>query len=409
MTPRTRYLALALVLSCASSSVGAQAPRDSAGIRVVDNSAPLWTPGREWRLSEKPILDISAGSSPADTLGRIESATRLSDGRVVLVDDAVSRLRFYDASGRHLQSVSPTERGESDLQNINSITRLAGDSIAVEVLRWTAIVAPSGAFVRNVTYGPFPEGALQIPFVHVMGRFDNGTAVVMDYPQGHRRPGDAKQWVDSSNLFLVDRSGRMVRPLGTVPMVVFVAGETRPSPMDLGPQAPHASTGRAMYVGFSDRYAIRVYNADWKLERIIRRAWTPRRLTGSEIDAYVDGWMQMWSEKTGAEREAERKAMRADAYPDTLPAYSAILVTSTGELWVREPDMTGAPGCWCLAGLSTVPSRWSVFDPGGRWLGDVSMPPRFIPLEIGTEYVLGRSRDENRRSHAVMYRIEKTR
>jgi hypothetical protein len=93
----------------------------------------------------------------------------------------------------------------------------------------------------------------------------------------------------------------------------------------------------------------------------------------------------MWSKKTGAELDAERREMRQSAYAEMLPAYSAIVAGAGGEIWVREPDLTGAPGCWCLAGLSTVPSRWSVFDAGGRWLGDVSMPPRFIPLEIGAD------------------------
>ena len=101
--------------------------------------------------------------------------------------------------------------------------------------------------------------------------------------------------------------------------------------------------------------------------------------------------------------------MRDGAFPEFLPAYSVILVASTGEIWAREPDLTGAPGCWCLAGLSTVPSKWSVFDNAGRWLGDVAMPPRMIPLEIGADYVLGRSRDADDVPHAVMYRLEKGR
>jgi hypothetical protein len=88
------------------------------------------------------------------------------------------------------------------------------------------------------------------------------------------------------------------------------------------------------------------------------------------------------------QRDAERKEMRERAYPESLTAYSAIIATKSGQLWVREPDLTGAPGCWCLSGIPTVRSAWSVFDASGQWLGDVSMPPRFVPLEIGEDYVL---------------------
>jgi hypothetical protein len=242
-----------------------------------------------------------------------------------------------------------------------------------------------------------------------MGRFDNGTSVVMDFPQGRYPPAGTKTWVDSSSLFLTDGSGSVLRPLGKTPVTVFIAGEKHPSVQDFGPAVAHASSGRAMYLGFSEQYAIRVYDPEWKLQQVIRRAWTPRALTDAEIDRYVDGWMGMWSKKTGAEREAERKEMRGDVYPKFLPAYSAFLVTPAGELWVREPDLTGAPGCWCLAGVPTVPSTWSVFDPSGRWLGDVAMPPRFVPLEIGADYVLGRARGADDALHAVMYRIEKPR
>jgi hypothetical protein len=408
-TIRTRYLGLALVLGCSASPAAAQATRDSAGIRIVDNAAPAWVPGREWRLSDRPALDIGGGTGASHALGRIAAVTRLSDGRIVVADQSTLQLKFYDATGRHRQTVGGAGQEPGEFKDVHMITRLAGDSIVVDMTRRTTILAPSGAFVRNVQFGPFAPGVLQTPFVVALGRFDDGTAVAMDFPQGRRGPAGARQWVDSSSLFLVDRAGAVVRPLGKAPVAVFVAGSTHPSPQTFGPEAPHASSGRAIYLGFSDQYSIRVYDADWRLARIVRRAWTPRALTAGDLDTYVDGWMRLWSKATGAEREAERKEMRADGYPAVLPAHATILATPAGEIWVREPDLAGAPGCWCVAGVSTVASRWSVFDAGGRWLGDVSMPPRFVPLEIGADYVLGRSRDANDVAHVLMYGIDRPR
>jgi hypothetical protein len=408
-TMRMPYLGLALVLCSVAPTADAQATRDSAGIRIIDNAKPAWAPGHEWRLSEKPILAIGGGTDANDQLGRIAGVTRLSDGRVVVADQSTLQLKFYDASGRYLTSVSGQGQGPGALRDFHTIARLPGDSLVVGTRDMVSIFAPSGTFVRSARFGPFAPGALQTPFATPLGRFDNGTIVVADFPQGQRGPAGARQWVDSASLFLVDRDGRVLRPLGKAPIVVFVAGAKYPSPMDFGPQAAYASAGRAFYWGFPEQYAIHVYDSDWKLQRIIRRAWTPRPFTAADLDAYVDGWMQLWSKTTGAEREAERKAMRESTYPEFLPPYSAILATPAGELWVRESDLTGAPGCWCLAGLSTVPSRWSVFDAGGRWLGEVAMPPRFIPLEIGVDYVLGRSRDADNVPRVVMYRLDKPR
>ena len=101
----TRYLLLASVLCCVASSAAAQATRDSAGIRIIDNAKPVWGPGREWRLSEKPILDIGGGTGADHELGRIAGLTRLSDGRVVVADQSTLQLKFYDPSGRHLTSI----------------------------------------------------------------------------------------------------------------------------------------------------------------------------------------------------------------------------------------------------------------------------------------------------------------
>lgn len=409
MTVRARYLELAFIVCLASQTAAAQTTRDSAGVQIADNTKPAWAPGREWRLSEKPILVLGDGKSADDRFGRIVGTTRLSDGRVVVADESTLQLKFFDAAGRHLSSVGGKGQRDSEFRDFSAIARLAGDSIVVDAPEKSSIFAPSGTFVRSIRFGPFAPGVLQTPFAMAVGRFDNGNAVVVDFPQGRHAPAGARQWVDSSSLFLVDRSGAVVRPLGKAAAALFVAGKTYAAPMDLGPQAVYASSGNALYWGFNDQYAIRVYDAEWKLQRIIRRAWTPRRLTARDLDEYVDGWMQMWSKKTGAERDAERKQMREQAYPESLAPYSAIVATPAGELWVREPDLTGAPGCWCLAGVSTVPSKWSVFDAGGRWLGDVTMPPRFIPLEIGADYVLGRSRDADKIARAVMYRLDKPR
>jgi hypothetical protein len=405
---RTRHIGLALAFCWAVPSARAQVTRDSAGIRILDNTRPVWSAGREWRLSERPILSIGGGTG-TDSLGRIAAATRLSDGRVVVADESTMQLKFYDAAGRHLTSAGGKGQEPGQFRDLHTIARLPGDSLAVETRHSTSIFASSGAVVRTVRFGSFAPHVLQTPFAASLGRFDNGSLVVADFPQGKDKPAGARQWVDSASLFLVDRTGALQRPLGKAPIVVFAAGEKMPSPVDFGPQASYASSGRTFYWGFPEQYAIRVYDSAWKLQRIIRRAWTPRSLTAAEIDTYVDGWMQIWSKATGTERAAERKKMREDAYPEFLPAYSAILATRAGELWVREPDLTGAPGCWCLAGLSTVPSKWSVFDADGVWAGDVAMPARFIPLEIGADYVLGRSRDTNNVQRVAMYRLEKPR
>ena len=50
---------------------------------------------------------------------------------------------------------------------------------------------------------------------------------------------------------------------------------------------------------------------------------------------------------------------------------------------------------------------WSVFTREGVWLGNVSFPDRFRPLEIGDDYVIGRFGDELDVEHIQIWELVK--
>ncbi len=398
-------LLLAFAVSRAAAQAATPAVRDSAGVRIIDNAAPAWTSRTAWTLSPAPVVVLGPRAEPEYRFSRMASATRLSDGRLVVTDRGDLTLRIFDSTGHHLRTIGGKGQGPGEFADIGMVTRLPGDSLAVESMRHTSIFAPDGQFVRHVRYGPFAPGLLQVPFVAVLGRFDDGTAVVGDFPQGRRAPRGAARWVDSSTLLLVDASGAVVREVGKAPAAAFAASVGAPTPLTFGPEMVHASVGNRVYMGFGNEFAIREYDASWTLRRIIRRAFTPRPLSGKELDTYVDEWMTMWSKETGAKRDRERLAQSNAPYPDALPAYSDLLASPAGELWLRDPDLTGAAACWCLSATSSAPSRWTVFGADGRWLGEVQMPAQFKPLELGADYVLGQLRDATGVPQLVMYRL----
>ena len=79
-----------------------------------------------------------------------------------------------------------------------------------------------------------------------------------------------------------------------------------------------------------------------------------------------------------------------------LPFYSAIEVDADGYLWVKE-----------FASATRPNVEWSVFDTDGRWLGQVAMPEGFTVYHIGTDYVLGRWRDDLDVEHIMLYGLVK--
>jgi hypothetical protein len=149
VTVATRYLGFMFVLGV-SAAATAQVTRDRAGIRIIDNSKPVWAPGHEWRISEKPILVLGDGNATDDRLGRIVGVTRLSDGRVVVADQSTLQLKFFDTSGRRLQTVGGKGQGVDQFRDFRAASRLAGDSIVVEAPEKASVFAPSGSFVRSI-------------------------------------------------------------------------------------------------------------------------------------------------------------------------------------------------------------------------------------------------------------------
>jgi hypothetical protein len=80
-----------------------------------------------------------------------------------------------------------------------------------------------------------------------------------------------------------------------------------------------------------------------------------------------------------------------------MPAYATGLKGDrSGNVWV--PAFEIARG---------TPTRWSVFDPDGRYWGDLTTPARFRVLEIGDDYVLGVWRDDLDVEYLRKYELRK--
>jgi hypothetical protein len=102
------------------------------------------------------------------------------------------------------------------------------------------------------------------------------------------------------------------------------------------------------------------------------------------------------------EAEEAQRVVDAYIYAETFPAYSEMVVDRLGNVWVR-----GYQWFSLWPGVLATPMRWSVFDPEGRFLGDVPIPPIFEIHEIGEDYVLGRMRSTSGREAVYLYEIIK--
>jgi hypothetical protein len=124
------------------------------------------------------------------------------------------------------------------------------------------------------------------------------------------------------------------------------------------------------------------------LQEIARRVHQPRPITPGDIDAWKKHRRELYSRNpapTSQVAENRRPFVDEMTFPETHPVLAGVmLVDARGNVWLPHADPLDEFG-WS----SMTPPNWSVFSPEGRWLGEVRMPDRFRPMDIGETRALG--------------------
>jgi len=396
---------LAATLSCAKRTAEshlASVVHDSAGIPIVENARPAWSSDEAPHLAAAPSLVIGDRPEPAYAFSRVGGAARLADGRVVIADGGSLQLRFFDSAGTFITSVGGRGAGPGEFKSLDGCSPLPGDTLSVRSGSWTvSFFDGHGKFLRRVeAFDPAKGMAGGIKIVYaVLG----DQSIVIGPPPNPTPPGMVTQWVASVPLAVLHRDAAMPTPLGIYPTMAMTRDGGQPGPPWFGATAAFAGSRTAFFAGYGSEYSIRELTPDGTVRRIIRRRWTPVRVTQRDIEEYAANWVKHWGRGSSTEIEKQRRDLLDDSYAEELPAFSQLIADRTGRLWVREPHLADAPGSGQLNSLPLVPSVWSVFDASGRWLGDVTMPARFLPKDIGGNYVLGVAVDADGVETVVRY------
>jgi hypothetical protein len=370
-----------------ASALNAQTTRDNAGIRITENARPLWSSGEHLTLGARPRLVMGSNADSAYRFRQVRGVMLLSDGRIAVADGASMQLRLFNAQGRFLCASAGKGTSTGQLDNMHWAQRLRGDTIAINSgFSTIALYSSNGQFVRAANFPPRVESpAMRMLLVTML---NSRLGVSTPLPRVTPRPLGTK-WTDSLSLKVVTDTSDATRALGTFPHVELQQVASGPTSIWLSSIATFAASEDRFYVGFGNRYEVKVYTHDGTLQSIIRRAWKPTPITDDDWEHWVVEWSKLWVRSTGAERERDIQKVREDPWAEENPAFSQFLVDRTGRLWVREAHWQDAIAAGSLLDTPAIPSSWSVFDPRGRWLGDVTMPTGFKAFEIGGDYVIG--------------------
>jgi len=111
----------------------------------------------------------------------------------------------------------------------------------------------------------------------------------------------------------------------------------------------------------------------------------PRRtIAGADIDAYIDGHIKTL-EEAGRDRgflAGRRRYLEEYEYPTHYPAYSGILSSDDGSIWVERYP------------LAQESRHWKVFSPEGDLVATVDLPSGFRIMWVGENQVAGVAKNE---------------
>lgn len=380
VVPLIGLCALAWQPLAATAQVPATQQRDSAGIRIVENARPEDGSRLGWRIGPRPEVSIGkvTGEEPYLLTGASD-ATRLSDGRIVVVNRLTRELRVFDEAGIHLDTWGGTGEGPGEFTAVTifHIAPLAGDSMVVWGIwhdPFMTVFDPAGNYERSFRPERSEPGVA------------GGLIAVAVTPGGAILAGPNR--ISNLSVAVVElwnADGELLGSLGTH------AGKERIHDVEnsiiydviFGRSLLHQPWGDLIVVGPNTRYEIKAYAQDGSMARIVRRDHVTRAPTRAHVEAYAEALVARIP--TAEERENALRSRLSRPVAEQFPAFASVMSDAQGHLWVEEfkPPGEEQPGV-----------IWTVFDPEGRALGFVETPAELEIYEIGEDYILGRTRDE---------------
>ena len=378
-------LVVVLVASAAAcdrsgdAAPGAVVTRDSAGIAIVESSGPAWSgPDAGWSVDPAPRVAIGEADGDAPyLLDRVEGATRLPDGRIVVADGGSNQLRFYDARGTYLRAVGGSGGGPGEFEHLRGLERCGADSLFAFDLRWRLTVfTADGRAARDLD--PKLPGGDMPPYA--LACSPTGRFVVTgwgDIEREHR----LGLYRSMTRVWTLDAAGGAAGDLGEHLGSERIGTRGGSGPHPFGRATRVAVGADAVYLGSGERLEIRRHAHDGRLTHLWRAPAEELAITPAVRDAHRAAMLQRVDP---ARHPALERELREMPMPDGLPAFTRLEVDGTGHVWAERFRVTG----------DTAAVRWAVFAPDGALLGHVALPPRFALHEIGDDYVLGTATDD---------------
>lgn len=321
--------------------------------RSAEGAAPgLWRPGEEWRPVEHTRIGARTEEGPA-SFARISDVALDTLGRVWVADALQHEIRVFETDGRHVRTLGGGGGGPAEFLGV------AGMDWGPDGNLWVL----DGGNMRFAVY----DTAGNLLATHRR----NINRVVSPWPLGFDTQGNLYDLLSTAaDREQIVRFGPGLQPLDTFQLPAFElpafevtrrqGNTTRINAITVpfaGLQQWCMDREGYIWVGVTDRYRIERHRFDGTVDRIVERDVKPARVT-----------RQQRRRALASHEDFVRQGGRIDAsrIPGTLPVFESFFLDDGGNLWV-----TITPG-------RNQPKPADVFDPSGRYLGRVLLPPRLL-------------------------------
>lgn len=366
---------------------------DSAGIAVVSNPAEgLWRPG------EVPALEVALrigeiDGEPEYQFGQITGLNVDHEGRLYVGDSQAREVRVFDAAGVFLRKIGRPGSGPGELGPAGTSALIGrGDTIFLPDpgQQRVNIFLQDGSFVRS-----FP-----IPMTEGMSAKWAATPTGDLLQQVRRMPWPGVEQEDGPDVVLRRGSDGVIRDTALVlagGMKVRYSGGGAPSVTLFEPEPVWNLMGDGrLLLALNSNYRLEVRSPTGEVERVIQKSFVRQTLEGSDRDLFLAA-IRATFEKQGLPPEAMQMVLQGIGFADHYPAFMTLMEGPQGSIWVqqiRSARQIAANGGTFSPENDLGAAEWDVFDRDGRFMGVVTLPPRFQPRVVRGNRIYGVQRDE---------------
>jgi hypothetical protein len=390
-------IAAAAALSLGAGGCAGEAPASGWGgtvdtlssgqIAVYNPTGSLWSVGDGWLLDEEIRIGTLDGTGP-DMFGAITDFEVDRYGRFWLFEGQAQELRVFAADGRFVRAVGRQGEGPGEFNRVIGMDWGADGNLWIadpsnnrlSVVDTTGVFVASHPTIGGVVVQPWPGGfddagrfytygvdtTVEDDFALVMVRHDLDLQPI-DSVAPPEYPGEREYYE------LRNDDNWMMTGVPFTPSLEWRLGRDG-----------------TYWAGLTGEY--RIFQLSWGGDtlRSIRREYEPLPVTSADLDDARD--RLEWFIEAGGKVDWSR-------IPATKPAFEEFVLDDAGYLWVQmiaAPDMEGR--------------LFDVFDPEGRYLGEVQapFPVEFYPAPIFRDgYMYAVTEDELEVPFVVRARIER--